>query len=146
MTIYKVTKIQFDFSSDDGEVSEEYKQKITSRALTSWVIDDEEDLVDEISDALGWCISSIEYHQEEYSLVCFADDDSGDNVTEGVFNIINDAWEHNDSMGSRWFFFPLRVVVDNHTNEIVSACDELNFAVGISKAELFDWLRVSSES
>ena len=54
-----------------------------------------------------------------YQLICLSPD--GDSVTEGTFPTVDDAWSRNDNMGSRWFFYPIRVVIK--TVRIVSACD-----------------------
>lgn len=61
---YKVTEITFDF--DDGDYdnppTDEYKQSIIDLTLdTVWDVNDEEDLVDTITNATGWCIESIDY-------------------------------------------------------------------------------------
>jgi hypothetical protein len=45
----------------------------------------------------------------EYYLICFAGD--GETQREGPFASIEDAWYRNDDMGSRWYFYPGRVVV-----------------------------------
>ena len=63
---YNVTDIEFDF--DDGNLNEEeYKLtfdeeiEIRDLALGVWEADDEDDLVEEITAASGWCIKSIDY-------------------------------------------------------------------------------------
>ena len=63
---FLVTDIEFDF--DDGNCNEE-EYKLTSDeeieirdlALGVWEADDEEDLVEEITCASGWCIKNIDY-------------------------------------------------------------------------------------
>ena len=57
---YQVTEIQFDF--DDGFEDGIYAQEIIDDVLcTVWEAIDDEDLIDEITTATGWCILSIDY-------------------------------------------------------------------------------------
>jgi len=64
---YKVTQIEMDFSNDDParapydldvESQEEVYDEIMS---TVWDAKDEEDLMEEITCAYGWCVKSIDY-------------------------------------------------------------------------------------
>ena len=58
--IFQVTKIEFDF--DDGFEDGIYAQEVIDEVLaTTWEADDEEDLIEEITCASGWCINSIDY-------------------------------------------------------------------------------------
>jgi len=58
---FQVTDIEFDFD-DDEEFIQYHYDNITAYTLgTIWDVDDEEDLVDEITCATGWCIKSIDY-------------------------------------------------------------------------------------
>ena len=62
MPFFIVEKIEFDF--DDGidePISQEEKDFITNNALGVWSVDDEEELVDSITDKTGWCVKSIDY-------------------------------------------------------------------------------------
>ena len=55
---YQVTEIQFDFE----EITLEDQSDITSEVIgTIWEAIDDEDLIDEITTATGWCILSIDY-------------------------------------------------------------------------------------
>ena len=62
---YNVTDIEFDF--DDGNDDESYTltfdEEIALRdsALGVWEADNEDDLIEEITAAAGWCIKSIDY-------------------------------------------------------------------------------------
>ena len=62
---YNVTDIEFDF--DDGNDDESYAltfdEEIALRdsALGVWEADNEDDLIEEITTAAGWCIKSIDY-------------------------------------------------------------------------------------
>ena len=62
---YLVTDIEFDF--DDGNDGESYSLtfdeeiEIRDLALGVWEADDEDDLVEEVTAAAGWCIESIDY-------------------------------------------------------------------------------------
>ena len=63
--MYDVTDIEFDF--DDGNDDESYAltfdEEIALRdsALGVWEADNEDDLIEEITTATGWCIKSIDY-------------------------------------------------------------------------------------
>ena len=63
---FNVTDIEFDF--DDGNLNEEeYKLtfdeeiEIRDLALGVWDANDEDDLIEEVTTACGWCIKSIDY-------------------------------------------------------------------------------------
>ena len=62
---YNVTDIEFDF--DDGNDGESYSLtydeqiEIRDLALGVWEADDEDDLIEEVTTAAGWCIKSIDY-------------------------------------------------------------------------------------
>jgi len=61
---FNVTDIEFDFNTDQPDiygVSCDDALEITKNHLGVWDADDEDDLLDEISTASGWCISSIDY-------------------------------------------------------------------------------------
>ena len=64
---FLVTNIAYDFNdgnsnlSDDYRISLEEMQQITEDTLGVWEADDEDDLIEEISTASGWCIRSIDY-------------------------------------------------------------------------------------
>ena len=61
---YNVTEVEFDFNDS---LSEEYQltfdEEIAVRdmALGVWEADDEDDLIEEITSAAGWCIRNIDY-------------------------------------------------------------------------------------
>ena len=62
---YNVTDIEFDF--DDGNDDESYaltfdeEIELRDLALGVWQADNEDDLIEEITAAAGWCIKSIDY-------------------------------------------------------------------------------------
>ena len=57
-----VTQIEFDFTdSYDEELSKDEQLSYTQDALGIWEVDNEDELVDKISDNSGWCIKSIDY-------------------------------------------------------------------------------------
>ena len=59
--MYQVTYIEFDFDGED-DLSSFDKDHLTSEYIGShWDADDEDDLVEEITCASGWCIKSIDY-------------------------------------------------------------------------------------
>ena len=61
-----ITNINFDCTLDDADWTQEdverTQQKLQEEYIGEvWEADDEEDLIEEISTASGWCINSIEY-------------------------------------------------------------------------------------
>ena len=57
---FQVTQIDFDF---DDDMTVDDKQEVFDEVVGNiWEAIDEEDLVDEITTATGWCINSIDYH------------------------------------------------------------------------------------
>lgn len=61
---FQVTEIEFDFTDDldDEALDVESQDEIYDEVLGQiWEADDEEDLVEEITCAYGWCIKSIDY-------------------------------------------------------------------------------------
>ena len=62
---FQVTKIEFDFDSDildTEEMTDEDCQEIIDETMsTTWDADDEDDLIEEITSATGWCINSIDF-------------------------------------------------------------------------------------
>ena len=79
---FNVKKIEFDFDDDYADTvcnsdldtffiaSEVDRKEVTERHLGVWEADDEDDLIDEITTASGYCIKSIDYdiQLEDYSL------------------------------------------------------------------------------
>lgn len=60
--LFKVTEIEFDFDDPDEEFTEHHFDKITDEVMsTVWEADDEDDLVEEITAASGWCVKQINY-------------------------------------------------------------------------------------
>ena len=61
-TKYNVTEIIFDFEGDfDIPLTLEEQVQITFDNLGVWEADDEDDLIEEVTTASGWCIKSINY-------------------------------------------------------------------------------------
>ena len=61
-----ITNINFDCTLEDDNWTQEDVERTQKKLQEEyvgevWEADDEEDLVDEISTASGWCINSIEY-------------------------------------------------------------------------------------
>ena len=70
---YNVTEVEFDFDDDYAEESKltfEEEIEIRDLALGVWEAEDEDDLIEEVTTASGWCIKSIDYEiqLEYYSL------------------------------------------------------------------------------
>jgi hypothetical protein len=61
---FLVKQIQFDFEDDNFELSPIMQEEVTNDHLGLWEADDEDDLVDEITTASGWCIKSIDYEHQ----------------------------------------------------------------------------------
>jgi len=68
MMQFYVTDIEFDF--DDSEFDEDFKLSKTETDaiirdnLGVWEADNEDDLIEEITEASGWCIKSIDYEHQ----------------------------------------------------------------------------------
>ena len=61
---YNVTEVEFDFDDDYAEESKltfDEEIEIRDLALGLWEADDEDDLIEEVTTASGWCIKSIDY-------------------------------------------------------------------------------------
>ena len=61
---FLVTDIEFDFNTDMPDyysVSFDDQQSIINDNLGVWEADDEDDPIEEITSASGWCIKSIDY-------------------------------------------------------------------------------------
>ena len=60
---FTVTNVIFDFDDSTLEpLSTEDKLAYIQDTLGEWEVEDEEELVDKISDCMGYCIKSINYH------------------------------------------------------------------------------------
>ena len=61
---FNVTEIEFDFDDDYAEESKltfDEEIEIRDLALGVWDAEDEDDLIEEVTTAAGWCIKSIDY-------------------------------------------------------------------------------------
>ena len=63
---YNVTEIEFDFDewyerNWDNKLTFDEEIEVRDLALGVWDADDEDDLLEEITTACGWCIKSIDY-------------------------------------------------------------------------------------
>ena len=61
---FYVREVEFDFDDDYAEESKlTFDEEIELRdlALGIWEADDEDDLIEEVTTACGWCIKSIDY-------------------------------------------------------------------------------------
>ena len=63
---YNVTEIEFDFDewyerNWDNKLTFDEEIEVRDLALGVWEADDEDDLLEEITTACGWCIKSIDY-------------------------------------------------------------------------------------
>ena len=60
---FQVTEIEFDFDSEDEMIAYDADRLVCETIGQIWEADDEDDLVEEITCATGWCIKSIDYRQ-----------------------------------------------------------------------------------
>ena len=61
---FNVTEVEFDFDDDYAEESKlTFDEEISIRdmALGVWDAEDEDDLIEEVTTACGWCIKNIDY-------------------------------------------------------------------------------------
>ena len=61
MPHFIVENIEFDFSDSMGTITEQEQEFITDNALGVWHVDSEDELIDKITDTMGWCVKSIKY-------------------------------------------------------------------------------------
>ena len=67
MAQFQITSIDFDFEDDwenlpPNQLTKEEQSEIVEETIGQiWEADDEDDLVEEITCATGWCIKSIDY-------------------------------------------------------------------------------------
>ena len=61
---FNVTEVEFDFDDDyanESKLTFDEEIELRDLALGVWEADDEEDLIEEITTASGWCVKSIDY-------------------------------------------------------------------------------------
>ena len=63
---FNVTEIEFDFDewherNWDNKLTFDVEIAVRDLALGVWEADDEDDLIEEVTAASGWCIKSIDY-------------------------------------------------------------------------------------
>ena len=59
---FQVTQIEFDFDDEQGTLSAGLQEDLICDVRTTiWEACDEDDLIEEITSATGWCINSIDY-------------------------------------------------------------------------------------
>ena len=63
---FQVTEIEFDLSTDDDSIPQEQIDIVQTELHeeyigTFWEANDEDDLIEEITSASGWCINFIDY-------------------------------------------------------------------------------------
>ena len=61
MPFFIVENIEFDFSDSMGTITEQEQEFIEDNTLGLWHVEEEENLIDYITDQTGWCIKSIKY-------------------------------------------------------------------------------------
>ena len=61
---FNVTEVEFDFNdslSEEYQLTFDEEIEIRDLALGVWEADDEDDLIEEVTTAAGWCIKNIDY-------------------------------------------------------------------------------------
>ena len=61
---YLVTDIEFDFNdslSEEYQLTLDEQSQIIQDSIGCWEAEDEDDLIEEITTASGWCIKNINY-------------------------------------------------------------------------------------
>ena len=58
---YNVTEVEFDFNLDYAKLTFDEEIAVRDLALGVYEADDENDLIEEVTTASGWCIKSIDY-------------------------------------------------------------------------------------
>ena len=61
---FNVTEVEFDFNdslSEENQLTFDEEIAVRDLALGVWEADDEDDLIEEVTTAAGWCIKSIDY-------------------------------------------------------------------------------------
>ena len=60
--IFHITDIELDFEDSQGVLSQEEQVEIVDELVGHiWEANDEDDLIEEITCATGWCIKSIDF-------------------------------------------------------------------------------------
>lgn len=66
---FQVKNIRFDFSGSEDEITLEEQTNINDDYTnTYWLADDEDDVVEKITNDSGWCVSAIELAVSEVEL------------------------------------------------------------------------------
>ena len=60
MPHFIIESIEFDFE-DDNTITEQEQEFITDNALGVWHVEDEDELLEKISNETGWLVSSCRY-------------------------------------------------------------------------------------
>ena len=62
---FQITQIEFDFDDALDPISQDEMDDICDDTLSAiWEACDEDDLIEKITSATGWCINSIDYRQK----------------------------------------------------------------------------------
>ena len=68
---YLVTDIEFDFNdslSEEYQLTLDEQSQIIQDSIGCWEAEDEDDLIEEITTATGWCIKNINYEVQLLTL------------------------------------------------------------------------------
>lgn len=59
--IFYVRDIELDFTDSQGELSKDEQNDILLDLIGGWEADDDDDLIEELTTACGFCVKSIDY-------------------------------------------------------------------------------------
>jgi hypothetical protein len=82
--------------------------------------------------------------EKQYTTILFNPD--GGHTTDFFGDTVDECWEKSNDRGSKWFFYPIPIVVRNSTTnlmkrKIISACDGLECWNGKTVGKLTERMR-----
>lgn len=66
---------------------------------------------------------------KEYQLCCMSFDGETQ-IERPIFEDERQAWDYNDKIGSKWYFYPFRFIVTSSHKTIAETCECIPFAKG----------------
>ena len=61
MPSFIVESIEFDFEDSQGVLPPDQQKEVIDNTLSVWFVDDEDELLEKISNTTGWLVSSCRY-------------------------------------------------------------------------------------
>ena len=59
---------------------------------------------------------------------------------DGEFDTIEEAWDHSNDLGSKWYFYPVHFVVGEKGKKILDAPDDFREFIGLHVKTLQKWM------